>query len=74
MSRCEELVAPRCGAPQAARDEAGARDKATRRVALQPVQASSSGSTDAQHRSAPSSSPDLDCKAMKSFDNFPNGL
>jgi hypothetical protein len=42
VSRCEELVAPRYGAPQASRDEAGARDKATRRVALQPVQASSS--------------------------------
>jgi len=73
-SRCEELVAPRCGAPQAARDDAGARDKAILRVVLQPVQASSSGSTDAPHRSTPSSSPDHDCKTMKSFDNSSNGL
>ncbi len=68
VSECEELDAPRCGAPQASRDEAGARDKITRRVALQPVQASLSVSTDA--RSSPSSSPDQGCKTMKSFDNF----
>lgn len=35
MSECEEL-----GAPQVARDEASARDKAIRRVVLQPVQTS----------------------------------
>ncbi|MEM9627246.1 MAG: hypothetical protein AAGA21_13500 [Pseudomonadota bacterium] len=71
---CEERDAPQCGAPQASRDEAGVKDKATQRVALQPAQASSSALTDAPHRSAPSSSPDLDCKTMKSFDNFSNGL
>jgi hypothetical protein len=80
MRRCEELGAPRCGASQAARDEAGARDKATpkdkatRRVALQPAHASSSVSTDAKHRPSPSSSPALDCKTMKSFENFSDGL
>jgi len=41
---------------------------------LQPAQASSSVSTDAPHRSSPSSSPDLDCKTMKSLENFSNGL
>ncbi len=74
MSRCEEHVAPWCGAPQAAGDDAVAGDKATQRVVLQPVQASSSALTDALHRSAPSPYPDLDYKTMKSFDNFPNRL
>jgi len=74
VSECEEFDAPRCGAPQASKDEAGARDKITRRVVLQPVQAPLSVSTDAPHRSPPSSSPDLDCKTIKSFDNFSDGL
>ncbi len=101
MSGCEELDAPRCGAPQVARgtparrparlkvglgmpdlrrdaaadrDEADAGDKATRRVAPQPAQAASSVLTDAPHRSATSSLPNLDCNTMKSLDNFQNGL
>ena len=47
-SRCEELGAPRCGALQVPRDEAGAVDNATRRVALQAAHTSSSGSDDAK--------------------------
>jgi len=70
MSECEKLDVSRCGAPQASRDEVGARDKANRRIAPQPAQASSSVLTDAPHRSSPSSSPDFDCNMMKSFDNF----
>ncbi len=56
--RCEELGVLRCDAPQEPRDEAGAGDKGTQGVTLQPVHASLSGS------------PDLDCKAMKSLENF----
>ena len=74
MSGCEEFDAPRCGEPEASRDDADAGDKATQRVAPQPVQAASSTLTDAPHRSASSSLPALDCNAMKSFDNFQNGL
>ena len=74
MSKYEEFGAPRCGASLAARDDVGARDKSTRRVTLQPAHASSSALTDALHRAAASSSPDLDCKVMKSFDNFSGGL
>ena len=52
MSDCEELDAQRCGVHVAARDDADAPesigDKATRRVAPQPVQAASSTLTDAQ--------------------------
>jgi len=70
MSDCEELGTPRCGAPQVVRDDVDARDNATRRVAPQPVHASSSVLVDAPHRSSPSSSPDLDCNTMKSLDNF----
>ena len=73
-SECEELDAPRCGVPQAARDGAGTRDKATRRVAPQPAQASSSVSTGAPHRSSPSFSPHLGCNTMKSLDNSSDGL
>ncbi len=57
VGRFEGLGVLRCGAPQEPGDEAGARDKGTQGVALQPVHASSSGS------------PDLDCKAMKSVEN-----
>ena len=74
LSGCEKLGAPRCGASQVARDDRGAMDKATQRVALQPAQASSSALSDALHRNAASSSPDLDCKAMKSFGNFSDRL
>jgi len=56
------------------RDEADARDKATRRVALQPIQASSSALTDVTHRSAFSSSPELDRNKMKSLKFFPDRL
>jgi len=38
------------------------------------LSASSAVSTDTPHRSSTSSSPELDCKTMKSFDNFQNGL
>jgi len=74
MSKYEEPGTPRCGASQVPGDDVGARDKVTRRVTLQPVHASSSALIDAPHRSVPSSSPDLDCKVMKSFDSFPDGL
>ncbi len=53
---CEELGMLRCGAPQKPRDEAGAGDKGTQGVALQPVHASLSGSN---HAKASSSAPFL---------------
>ncbi len=49
MSECEELGAPRWVALQVPRDEAVAGDEVTRKVALQPVQVSSSTLTDAPH-------------------------
>ncbi|MGI9493206.1 MAG: hypothetical protein ACR2QF_12470, partial [Geminicoccaceae bacterium] len=58
------------GTTQGGSERELSRDKGTRRVVMLPVQASSSVSTDVPHRSSPSSSPDLDCKAMKSLDNF----
>ena len=74
MSEYETLGAKRCSASQVATDDVGAKDKGTPGVTVQPVHASSSALTDAPHRSAFSSSHDLDFKMMKSFDNFSNRL
>ena len=77
----EELGAPRCGASQAARDEAGARDKVTPQRLGPPEGSPCSrlmrrcrSRTMRKHRPSPSSSPALDCKTMKSLDNFSDGL
>jgi len=45
-------------------------DQVARRVTLQPGEMLSPASTEALHRSGSSSSPDLDCNAMTSFDSF----
>jgi len=63
--RCKEPGTPRFGASQVPRDEANARHKSTRRVALQPAQASSSVLSDAEARLATSSR-----NAMKAFETI----
>ena len=70
----EEEIAERCGASVNVDDMACTGYSATLRVALSLASAPSLAACGAPHRGASSSSQPLKDKAMKSLDNFQNGL